>query len=423
MKLLNKSIRSYIAYASVVLLIAIPVLYAAIQQIVAEDVDENLLVQKERIISRLQKVTDPGNLTSMGMLDSSITFRPSQPPITMVDSLYTSFIFDTIANEKIPYRILMANISLHGKSYCLQIKNSLIDSEDLIESIVIIVAFLLFLIIAGLVLINRLLSKKLWKPFYNSIDKLHRFKIEKDELLQFEKNGITEFTVLNNAITELTNRSRQVYLSQKEFTENASHEMQTPLAVMQGKIDLLMQTDPLSKEQSELISGLADVSQRMSHLNKSLLLLTKIENNQFPKTENVQLKQVVEKLVEQYSSLAASKGIVIQNIYTLDIAVTANSTLIEIMIGNLLSNAIRHNMFHGSVIITGNHKEIIFQNTGVPGSLDAGKLFKRFQKVSSDNSSVGLGLEIARQIAEQYGFSISYQLKGPLHTFIISFAR
>ena len=423
MKLLNKSIRSYIAYASVVLLIAIPVLYAAIQQIVAEDVDENLLVQKERIISRLQKATDPGNLTSMGMLDSSITFRPSQPAITKVDSLYTSFIFDPIANEKIPYRILMANISLHGKSYCLQIKNSLIDNEDLIESIVVIVAFLLFLIIAGLVLINRLLSKKLWKPFYNSIDKLHRFKIEKDELLQFEKNGITEFTVLNNAITELTNRSRQVYLSQKEFTENASHEMQTPLAVMQGKIDLLMQTDPLSKEQSELISGLTDVSQRMSHLNKSLLLLTKIENNQFPKTENVQLKQVVEKLVEQYSSLAASKGIVIQNIYTLDIAVTANSTLIEIMIGNLLSNAIRHNMFHGSVVIAGNHKEIIFQNTGVPGSLDAGKLFKRFQKISSDNSSVGLGLEIARQIAEQYRFSISYQLKGPLHTFIISFAR
>ena len=330
MKLLNKSISLYILYASILLLIAIPILYFAIERRVVNEVDESLVEQKHKIISKLENTNEAGLLLWLQNIEQDVTITPARDGNNKQDKFYTIIVFDKIINEKSPYRILESNIILKGKLYNIQFKSSLIDSEDLIESIVKIVSILLLLMISGLALINRVMSKKIWKPFYSTIIKLNEFKIEKNEALQFEKTGITEFTDLNNAIVTLTNRNLETYQSQKEFTENASHEMQTPLAVLQGKLDLLMQTNPLSKEQSELIGDIADVNQRMNRLNKTLLLLTKIENNQFSETENISIKEILKKLIEQYSFQAEKKGINIRQNFTTDIEIKGNKMLVEI---------------------------------------------------------------------------------------------
>ena len=208
-----------------------------------------------------------------------------------------------------------------------------------------------------------------------------------------------------------------MYQSQKEFTENASHEMQTPLAVLQGKLDLLMQTNPLSQEQSELITDLVDVNHRMNRLNKTLLLLSKIENNQFTEIEEISLKQVLEKLIEQYRFQAEQKNITITNNFINDIPITANRMLIEIMLGNFLSNAIKHNTLNGTIIITGS--EICFKNTGVAYELDKDKIFQRFQKQTASNNSTGLGLPIATKIAALYHFRVQYKYTNALHQFTL----
>ena len=419
MKLLNKTISLYILYASALLLIAMPILYFAIQNRVAEEVDESLAEQKDKIINRLQK-TDTLNLSYwLQNTEPSITLIPLTKESNKPDKFYTIISFDKIAKEKSAYRILETNVNLQKKPYTLIIESSLLDSEDLIESIVKITALLLILIIVGLVLINQVLSKKLWKPFYSTINKLNDFKIEANENIQFDKTGIKEFTDLNNAITALTTRNKAVYQSQKEFTENASHEMQTPLAVLQGKLDLLMQTNPLSQEQSELITDLVDVNHRMNRLNKTLLLLSKIENNQFAEIEEISLKQVLEKLIEQYRFQAEQKNITITNNFINDIPITANRMLIEIMLGNFLSNAIKHNTLNGTIIITGSGSEICFKNTGVAYELDKDKIFQRFQKQTASNNSTGLGLPIATKIAALYHFRVQYKYTNALHQFTL----
>ena len=417
MKLLNKSISLYILYASVLLLIAIPVLYFSIQHRVVHEMDESLQEQKDKIVSDLEKTDTVSLAPWLQNIEPGITLFPSSAQDNQRDRFYTTIIFEKISKEKSPYRVLETTVNLKGKPYILQIKSSLIDSQDLIESIVRIVGILLLLIIVGLVLINQVLSKKIWKPFYNVLDKLREFKIEDNAALHFEKSTTTEFTALNKAITLLTGRSREVYQSQKEFTENASHEMQTPLAIFQGKLDLLMQTSPLTEEQSELISDLADVNQRMGKLNKSLLLLTKIENSQFAETGPVSIKQVLEKLIGQYRFQADQKNIFIQNSFIDDILLNANRMLIEIMLGNLLSNAIKHNFINGTVVIEGNNAEVIFINTAKAEILNADKIFQRFHKQTSDSSSIGLGLQIAQKIAALYNCSISYSFKNQQHQF------
>lgn len=420
MKLLNQTIRLYLLYATIILFISIPVLYAAIQNVLAEETDESLIAQKEKMMTQLEKAGDLRLLISLENLDPDVRLIPSQTTIARKDTLYSITNYDPVSREKIPYRILESNISVNGSKYTLQLKNSLLDSEDLLESIVKTSTVLLFLIIAGMILINRILSKKIWKPFYDTIHQLEGFKIEENKVLQFEKNNITEFTELNRAISVLTDRNRSVFQSQKEFTENASHEMQTPLAILQGKLELLMQTNPLSREQSELISDLADVNQRMSHLNKSLLLLTKIENYQFGETETVLLKPVIAKLIEQYTFLAEQKNISIQNELSDDVQLTASKMLIEMLMGNLLSNAIRHNVEAGKVRIYSKGKEIVFENSGKLTGLDERKLFQRFQKQSADLSHTGLGLEIVKKVTEVCHFRIRYNFADGMHQFIIS---
>ncbi len=443
MKLLNKSISLYILYAAILLMAVMPVLYFTIQKRVLEEVDESLLEQKNKITARLEK-TDEASLLAWiqhNETDATLTIAISQNNTTdqfysiknfsrhnnrlrnrnTTDKFYSIKNFDSAVNENSPYRILETSLPLHGKLYKMKLKSSLLDSEDLIESIVKITALLLLLIIAGMVLITRLLSKKLWKPFYSTINKLNGFTLDSNKHLEFDSTNIHEFKDLNKVITALTSRSRETYLSQKEFTENASHEMQTPLAVLQAKLDVLMQTNPLTEEQSELISDLADVNQRMNRLNKTLLLLTKIENNQFAETEVIAIPEVLKKLVEQYSFQAAQKGITIKLECTDGFEFTANKMLIEIMLGNLLNNAVKHNIAGGEVSIHLNGGALTCRNSAGSAPLDGDKIFQRFHKQSAGSNGLGLGLQIAKKIAENYGCSIRYKFEKQLHTFSVFF--
>lgn len=420
MKLLNKSIRSYLVFATLLIFIAIPVFYFAIQRIVKEDVDESLIAHKEQIISKLEEVLHLDPYSFLEAFEPNLTISPAKT-ISPYDKFYSITIYDSISNENIPYRVLESNVLLKNGAYIIKLKSSLLDSKDVIQSIVIVMTILLLLIIIGLILINRRLSKKIWKPFYSTINKLHQYRVDNTEPFHFDKTEIEEFNSLNNTIASLSKRNQQVYQSQKEFTENASHEIQTPLAIFQNKLELLMQTNPLSAEQATLIEELANASQRMNRLNKSLLLLTKIENNQFLDKETVSIKDITDKLIEQYKFHTDKKNITVAAQFDEVISITANKTLIETLLGNLLSNAIRHNIRDGHIAISNYQKQLIIENTAKKESLNTEKLFQRFQKQSTDINSIGLGLEIVKKITLLYGYSIHYQFINKSHRFIIQF--
>ncbi len=416
MKLLNRTIRSYIVYASFILLISVPVFYVVLQRIVAKDVDEGLIAQKEELVRKLDRIIMMNPFDWLNIFEPDISLTPSAD-IRSYDTLYTTSLFDKRSHRNIPYRVLESNVLVKGIPYDIQFKSSLLNNEDLIKSIVLVQAILMVLIAAGLWLINRSLSKESWNPFYRTLDKLNRYNIESEEQLHFDPTEIDEFNTLNKTISALTRRNQEAFQAQKEFTENASHEMQSPLAVLQSKTELLMQTTPLSEEQAELISELTAAGQRMNRLNRSLLLLSKIENQQFSGTEQVDLTAMVVALLAQYNNSIAQKELQVTFHSTEPLVLRANKTLLEALLGNLLSNAIRHNVQGGQITLQLGTEKLVIQNTGKPTPLDPNKLFKRFQKQSADVTGTGLGLEIAKKICDLNGYSLRYGFEQGLHTF------
>lgn len=424
MKLLQKTIRSYFIYSVFVLLVAIPVFYFVIQQIVRKDVDRDLLATKELLQPRITEAVLNNTTNQVIFFNQDISFSISISTYTReIDSLMTVEIYDSIARQTTPQRVLTSYFTVNGKPCLLQVKTSLVNNNELIKSIVKVQVILLLLLLAGFFMINRSLSKRIWDPFYKTLSKLHQYKVEKHEPLALEKSSVYEFDDLNQSLEELTNRTYQSYLSQKEFTENASHEMQSPLAVFQSKLELLMQTAPLNEEQAELMGDLADASQRMARLNKSLVLLTKIENNQFAEVETISLNQVVESYLQQYHPQAEDKKISIFRDIQSEISLEANKALIEILIDNLLRNAIRHNQVDGSIRVKIADESLTIQNTGTSIALDPGKIFQRFKKDSKDSNSIGLGLEMVKKICSIYHYTIQYQFSYNLHGFTIRFNK
>ena len=245
--------------------------------------------------------------------------------------------------------------------------------------------------------------------------------MEQNKPLNLKKSTVNEFNDLNNSLQELTGRTHNTFVSQKEFTENASHEMQSPLAVFQSKLELMMQTAPMNEEQAQLIGDLADASQRMIRLNKSLLLLTKIDNNQFIETENISINNVLKYFIQQYQPQAIEKQIIFSATYENEIILNANKALIEILIGNLLGNAIRHNFSDGQVNVFIIKNTLLIQNSGKSVAIDDRKIFQRFQKDSVDNNSIGLGLEIVKKICGLYHYEIDYHFVNNLHNFRVRF--
>ena len=420
MKLLQKTILSYFIYSVIILLVAIPGLYIVIQGIVREDIDEDLINTKEFLKPKINNALLSNTIDQLKFLDNDVTVSVSSLSKEF-DTLTTVEIFDTISKELVPHRLLTSHFTVNGKPCMLQVKKSLVDDDDLIASIVKVQVIILVLLIAGLFIINRNLSKKIWMPFYITLKKLQNYKVEKDEPLLLSKSSITEFNDLNTSLQELTERTYQSYISQKEFTENASHEMQTPLAIFQSKLELLMQTTPLNEEQALLMGDLADAGQRMVRLNKSLILLTKIENSQFADKESISLNTYIDKFILLYQPQIKEKQITVENKITDDEMLNVNTALIEVLISNLMGNAIRHNKTGGRIMLQLHNGILTIENTGKLWALNEDKIFQRFQKDSTDSNSTGLGLEMVKKICVINHYTVVYKFLNNLHRFTLRF--
>ncbi len=420
MQLLKKTIWSYFTYSVILLLAAIPIFYFALKTMMVKNVDEDLIAVKTRIIPQLRDAVANRDRGGLSFYNYDIIFEKEQPNKNG-DSIYDGERAGSYPHANLPNRMLASHLYINQESYRIQIKTSMVDKFSLIKRIVLAMAILLVLLLLGLLLINRLLTKKTWQPFYHTLARLRGYRVDKEPVLKIENSSINEFNDLNKAIEQLTERNYQAYASQKEFAENASHEMQSPLAIFQSKLELLMQTKPLNEGQAALITDLANASKRMMRLNKSLILLTKIENNQFLEKERVSIKDILQKLMQQYEFQIRQQSIHVAFDDSADIIVEANRTLVEILLSNLLSNAIRHNMQDGSISIMLKGEELVIQNSGKPSSLNTEKIFQRFQKESPDSNSIGLGLEIVKKICTLNNYAIQYQFINQMHTFSVKF--
>ena len=236
---------------------------------------------------------------------------------------------------------------------------------------------------------------------------------------QFEsKHACTEKRAAGNI---LITQSKNAYISQKQFTENASHELQTPIAIIINKLELLLESEYLKEKDAKTIVEVLNISDRLKKINNSLLLLAKIENKQFLEQKNISINQVSKTLLSDLKELAEFKKIDIKIEEINDCNVTINSSLAEILISNLIKNAIFHNTENGKIHLNFSENKFTICNSGNIAALNPEIIFQRFTKNTTNNKSTGLGLAICMAICESYGISLTYQFKENKHCFSVDF--
>jgi signal transduction histidine kinase len=316
-------------------------------------------------------------------------------------------------------RAITGLILLKGQHYITTITISREGTEYLIQVIGVITLALMVGLLVILFITNRYILNGLWRPFYDTLNALKTFNISDSNLFHLKSNKVDEFNELNKVVETMSLRVKNDYVNLKHFTENASHEMLTPLAVITAKLDTLIQDETLKPEQFEQINDIYSAAGKLSRLNQSLLLLVKIENNLVDDAEELSLDGLINQKIRQFSELAQSKNILVSATLE-EKQIKASKYLIDILLNNLFSNAIRHNTQNGRLVITLTADKLVFQNAGAEKPLDAGTLFERFQK-GQKSEGTGLGLTIVKNICNLYQWDILYSFELPLHTFTISF--
>lgn len=415
MKLIKQISSRYILVSVTVALLCVPILFIVLKRVLLNNLDELILQQKEWIVKKLH-TTSPGNFISFN--NNIIITMSDRAPAR--DSLFYEDIYMPEDSETITHRVLLTGAKIHGKPYRIQIQRSIIETEDLVKTVVWVMTLFLLVLVTGLLLVNWSLAKKIWRPFYETIEKLRDYKIDKTPVLRLGRSNISEFNEMNQTLENLADKNQQIFLAQKEFTENAAHELQTPLAIIKTNVDMLLQKESLTGEEAAIIGNISEASQRMARLNKSLLLLSKIENRQFTQNEMVNFTILIRKYLEQYEDAIHQKNIITETRTDGDFIVNVDPVLASILTGNLLSNAIRHNIPSGRIIIHTFKEKIVIANSGKEYELDNSRLFRRFQKQSHNNDSTGLGLEICKTICELSGMKLVYEFSEMMHTFILS---
>ncbi|UJH92624.1 HAMP domain-containing histidine kinase [Antarcticibacterium sp. 1MA-6-2] len=239
------------------------------------------------------------------------------------------------------------------------------------------------------------------------LSQLKSFKIQDNKKPEFQPTPVDEFNLLNSRINKFISKAQESYKSQKEFIENASHEMQTPLAIALNNLEQLLETEGLGREHMELIEKTMGKLESLTRYNKSLLLLSRIQNEQFPEQEKVEVNHILKNLIEDFKDISDSKNVEIRFTEHASIELQMNQELAQIIFTNLLKNAIIHSPEGGIVEVEVTSSSVCFSNSG-DTPLDENSIFTRFYRSGSQVPSNGLGLAIARAIAESYKLQLHY---------------
>lgn len=414
-------------YSLFVLGASVPAYYYLVDNIWLEELDEHNLSIAKQTENELNKL----NLSDDELTESIRLWNKIQPGTNLKelyrnvsgpDSVYTIWKQDPYEEHKDidRFRGLVRHILINDKPYELIIETNIEETEEIVVAISLVTFFFFLVLVAGFLLLNRKLSSLLWKPFHNTLDKVKSFNLSSQTVIEFGKTDVLEFEELNEVLQKLIVKNISVYQSQKEFTENASHELQTPLAIIKNKLDLLLQKEALTNRQYQIIEEANRALTRLTRINKNLLLLAKIENHQYDNNELISFDTLISQSLGQLKEHSDNKNIEV--VFDLDTETTikGNKTLCEILINNLLLNAIRHNNHNGIIRINADLQGISIANSG-SNALDKEAMFKRFTNVSNANAGSGLGLAIIRQICLRHGWSISYQFRDHFHIFQIRF--
>jgi len=413
MKLLTRYNRINLLSTIAIFLLSGIAFFFALHFTLLQQMDEDLRIEQREITNYV---------ALHGTLFTPVEVKDQETEILKTDHPEQEKFKTVKAAHKENYRQLSFAIRVGDDWYNVKVRKSLESTEHITRTVfgITFSTILLVLLLTGV--INGTILRKLWQPFYTSLDSLQQFKVNNREPLILPASTIDEFTFMNSILERTTAKAIQDYERLKEFTENASHELQTPLAIIRSKLEMMMQGDNLTEYQFDSLQSASEALDRLARMNQSLLLLTKIENEQFAYKSAIDLTHIVQQKATQFNEIWQDKTLNI-SLDVQPVQLYTNKELIELLLNNLFSNATRHNYEHGNIHITLRQQELAISNTGDKAPLNQKHLFQRFYNPSNSSTSNGLGLAVIQQICTASGFKVVYDYREDLHTFTITFDK
>jgi signal transduction histidine kinase len=411
MKLLNYTT----AYFAAILLLVISswaaLFYYNMLDEIYDSMDDGLENQKILVLQKAARDSTVFNRRTFDEGYYTVKKLPAAPAQSRKDRYQDTLMYMQNERDFEPVRMLTTIFQHQGRFYELRVITSMVEEDDLIEDLLYALLWLYLGLLASILVLNNFLLKRIWRPFYRLLQRLKDFRLENSRPVMAEPTNIIEFQLLNRTIEQLLQTNIATYISQKTFIENAAHELQTPLAISLNKLELLAEGNNLQEDQLAQIGSVMQNLERLTRLNKSLLLLSKIENKQFAQAEEVNINELTRKLIADFADQAAFRDIKVTLHEAAACRPKLNPDLAEILLINLIKNALIHNHSGGCVNITVHKESFIIENTGQDKPLNRQRLFTRFQKDTAAPGSTGLGLAIVKAISDLYGFRLTYEYR------------
>jgi len=406
MNLLTATTRYYLLLTTGLFVLASTLLYAGLPQVLRHETDEQLL--SERLT--LQRRVARGQPLPTDLLFAYQLGRSRQPRrLGYSDTL----LLDEREQELVPFRQLTFQLDTGRGSEWLTLRQSLVERHDLRRVLLEVLLGALGLLLLGVVGLNRWVARRLWRPFEHTLARLRSYDLHQHRPLGLPRPPITQFAELNQALNQLSERLVADYEGLRQFTENASHETQTPLAIIQAQLEQLLQAPTLAADEATLtlVGELLNTTRRLSRLHQSLTLLSRLENQQFAPAEAVpvHLEQVLRDRLDLLGPLLEARELHL----TLDVESGLPPRLLhpglaDSLVQNLLQNAIKHNHPGGILAVALSKAAFEVSNTGPAIAGDPNRFFERFRKHNAASDSPGLGLSIVQHICSYYGFRVRY---------------
>lgn len=424
MKLINRIIiHTAIALTAIISLWMCCTYFMTISEIY-DEIDDTLEGYAHKVIERADMGFAPDTLTASMDIGTGIHIEQVSPEYGESHrrwKYYNEEIYlDEVREEQDSRAIRFTHLFSNGKWYEVTIFTPSFDRKDFSGILINSSAVLgISLILATIIIIGFILYGSM-KPMYNIIDALVRHKPGEIADIPSSRNDITEFRLIREALLSSMRRDKEVYEQQKMFIGNASHELQTPLAVCRNSVEMLAEDPDITPSQMVHLARIDERLGYISRLNKTLLMLTKIDNSQYDKTEDVSLSDLAMQYAGDFSEIFYEDEITVTSSGEGSFIAGMNMTLAKSLVSNLLKNAFRHNAKGGKVIIGWTPASLSISNTATGGELDGTRIFERFYKgPEQKQDSTGLGLSIARSICSRYGYALTYSYADGLHTFTV----
>ena len=398
------------------------VFYMGIMEEINDEVDDSLEDYTELIITRSLAgkelpAHDSGSNNQYYLREVEPSYALSRPAIFYRDSM----VYISEKKETEPARILTTLFKdKEGTYFEVAVYTPTIEKKDLRQAIFQLLVGLFVSLLVAILLINVWVFRRSMRPFYRLVDWLDHSRLGKKNVPLENPTHTTEFRKLNEAVMRYATHSEEVFEQQKQFIGNASHELQTPLAICQNRLEMLMEDETLSEPQMDEILKTYQTLEYVSKLNKSLLLLSKIDNSQFVETSEVCINEVLHRYVDDYCEVYDYRGIRLTVEEKSEFRIRMNETLAVVLVTNLLKNAFVHNIDKGEIRIVITSSGIRFGNTGNGEPLDGKRIFERFYQGKKKEGSTGLGLAIVDAVCRQYQLRVSYSVVDGMHCFEIS---